>query len=243
LLGAIMGSFLATLTMRWPAGESVVAGRSRCDGCERTLAWFELVPLLSFVVLRGRCRRCGAAIDWIHPTTELAAGVIGALAFLVAPLAQGLAGAMFGWILLALAILDFRHLWLPDRLTLPLVLLGLGVSALPGGVTPLASAIGAGAGFLTLYAIGLLYRVTRGRDGLGGGDAKLLAAIGAWLGWYLLPLVLLLASVAGLAAVAVSAARGNRISASDRLPLGTLLAIAAWPLWLARAPLTAYMGL
>lgn len=243
MLGTIIGSFLATLTIRWPAGESVVAGRSRCDGCKRTLAWFELVPLLSFIVLHGRCRRCGAAIDWIHPATELAAGVIGALAFLAVPPAQGFAGAVFGWILLALAILDFRHLWLPDRLTLPLVLLGLAASALPGGVTPLASAIGAGAGFLTLYYIGLFYRLTRGREGLGGGDAKLFAAIGAWLGWNLLPLVLLLASVTGLAAVAIGIARGNRISASDRLPLGTLMAIAAWPLWLARAPLAAYFGL
>lgn len=231
LLGAVAGSFLATLVLRWPAGRSIASGRSACDGCGRTLRAWELVPLLSVIALRGRCHRCGAAIDPLHGRVELAGAVIGMVALAIVPGWDGAAGALFGWMLLALAILDWRHHWLPDLLTLPLLLIGLLAGA--AGIEPtIAARIGGViAGYAALVSIAALYRWVRGRQGLGGGDPKLLAAIGAWLGWQDLPFVVLAAALIGLAGVAAAAIGGRKVSATDRLPLGTLLAIAAWGAW------------
>lgn len=233
IAGLIVGSFVGALVARWPGGESIARGRSRCDSCGHMLRARELVPVLSFLSLRGRCAACGAAIPPAHLVAELACGLVGATAFAAAPPAMAIGGVAFGWTLVALALLDARHFWLPDRLTLPLAAAGIGVAAAGYGVPWLDSLIGIAAGYTSLAAIALAYRKVRGREGLGGGDPKLFAAIGAWLGWQALPFVLLLASVAGLASVALGALRGNAPKATDRMPLGTLLAIAAWPLWLA----------
>ncbi|QLC23375.1 prepilin peptidase [Parasphingopyxis sp. CP4] len=234
VLGAIIGSFLATLAIRWPQGESASAGRSRCDSCDQTLGVFDLIPLIGYFANRGRCRNCRAVIDQIHPLTEIAAALVGALAISIQPNLHGVAGAILGWALLLLAVLDIRHFWLPDRVTLPLILVGLGAAWMFGAPSPLSAAIGAAAGYLLLTIINLLYRALRGRNGLGGGDSKLMAAIGAWLGWEMLPLILLLASTSGLIAVLIFAVRGRAISGADRLPFGAFLALVAWPLWLAR---------
>ena len=231
-LGLIAGSFLATLIVRWPNGRSVAVGRSACDQCGRALRWFELVPLLSFLASRGRCRTCDGAIDRRHVSIEVAMAAIGAMAFWVAPAFGGLFGALFGWLLLTLAALDVEHHWLPDRLTLPLMLLGLLAGW--GGLPPALDdrLIGAVAGFGALWLIATAYRMLRGRIGLGGGDPKLFGAIGAWLGWQMLPFVLLLAALAGLAAVVAMRLRGDAITATTRLPFGALLAVAAFPVWL-----------
>jgi leader peptidase (prepilin peptidase)/N-methyltransferase len=230
VLGAIAGSFLATLVVRWPR-ERTLSGRSACDGCGRALRAVHLVPLLSFVLLRGRCRNCGAPIDRHHPAIEAVAALIGGSALALAPGAEGLGGAVFGWLLLTLAMLDLEHFWLPDRLTATLAVLGLA-GGLAGLAPPLADRIVGGlAGFAVLAAIGAAYSRLRGRIGLGQGDPKLLGAVGLWLGWQALPLVLLGASLAGLAAVAARAAAGKSVAATDRVPLGALMAIAAWLLW------------
>lgn len=232
VLGAIAGSFLATLTIRWPQGRSVAAGRSRCDGCHRRLAIVELVPIVSFLVQRGRCRACGANIDRRHPTLELIAMAIGLASMAGHPGWAGLAGAVFGWWLLALAMLDLSDRWLPDLLTVPL--LGLGLVAGWLGVAPSVQerAIGALAGYVTLAGVALAYRRMRGREGMGGGDPKLFGAIGAWLGWEMLPIVLFVASMLGLIAAALLLARGRRIVATSSMPFGLLLALASWPIWL-----------
>ena len=232
LLGLLVGSYVATLTLRWPQGRSAATGRSACDGCGRTLAWYELVPLASYAALRARCRTCGATIDRRHPAIELAAAMIGGASLLLHPDASGLLGAAFGWALLTLAVLDAEHFWLPDAITLPLLGAGLalGLSFDPPFADRL---IGALAGYGLLALIGWLYRRARGRDGLGGGDPKLLGAIGAWLGWAALPFVLLLASLVGLASVAVAMARGRTMTATTRLPFGAPLAVAGWAVWLA----------
>lgn len=230
--GLIAGSFIGALVSRWPRGESVVHGRSHCDSCGHGLRARDLVPVLSYVALRGRCRECGARILAAHLVAELGAALVGATAFAVAPPPEALTGLAFGWTLVALALLDARHLWLPDRLTLPLAAAGVAASALDFSPSLTDSLIGAAAGYAALTLIALAYQALRKRRGLGGGDPKLLGAIGAWLGWPLLPPVLLLASLAGLAAVALSTTRGTTVSGSDKLPLGTLMALAAWPLWL-----------
>ncbi|WP_174291128.1 prepilin peptidase [Sphingomonas bacterium] len=233
LLGAILGSFVATLVVRWPQGRSVLRGRSACDGCGRTLGGLELVPIVSFALQRGRCRSCGAAIDPRHPTVELLALGIGAASGWAAPGLEGVAGAVFGWLLLALGGLDLAALWLPDRLTAILAAAGLAAGLL--GVEPLLAdrLIGSVAGFGSLWLVGWSFHRLRGRQGLGGGDPKLFGAIGLWLGWRLLPAVLLIACLVGLGVAAWRLLLGRRVAGSDAMPLGTLLALAAYPAWLA----------
>jgi len=249
--GLVAGSFLSTLVVRWPRGETIARGRSRCDGCGKPIGALRLVPLLSYAMVRGRCGACAHRIDPHHPAMEAAAAAIGLLSMGMHPGVYGMVGALCGWILLTLAILDFEHFWLPDLLTLPLALIGLGyglVAAHPGlvdraigrlglavgDVNPALAdrAIGAVAGFLLLWLIAWAYRRTRGREGLGLGDAKLLGAIGAWLGWRVLPWVLLGASAIGFLLCLTRLAGGRTVALTDRLPLGTLLAIASWAIWL-----------
>jgi len=232
LAGLILGSFIAALTLRWPAGRRVSAGRSQCDSCGATLGVPDLILVLSFAILRGRCRHCGAAIAPRHLWIEIAAGGIGALSFAIHPDLDGVGGAVFGWSLLALAILDVENFWLPDNITLPLALVGVAAGV---WLDPplLDRAIGAAIGFVSLAVFAFTYTSITGRTGLGGGDPKLLAAIGAWLGWPALPVVLLLAASLGLALAGLDRLRGRPVTGQTRLALGALLAAVAWPLWLA----------
>lgn len=237
--GAIFGSFIATLVLRWPAERSVLRGRSACDACGRMLGPRDLVPLVSALTSRGRCRCCGAAIDPLHWQVELGALAIGAIAGALLPGGAAIAAATFGWQLLALAVLDLREFWLPDALVAVLALTGLASGTL-GLAPPLADRlIGGGAGFAALWTIGAGYRVIRGREGLGGGDPKLLGAIGLWLGWRLLPAVLMFAALIGLGVAAFAWATRRRMTMATAMPFGTLLALAAYPaaiLLLASAP-------
>lgn len=231
LLGAIVGSFLATIVIRWPEDRSALRGRSGCDTCRRQLAAWELVPLASAVILRGKCRSCATPIDAAHWQIELGCAALGVVSGLALPGPAGVAGAVFGWLLLALAALDVIEFWLPDYLTVALALTGFAAIFLaPPGLED--RLIGGVAGAASLWTIGFAYRRLRGREGLGGGDPKLLGAIGLWVGWAMLPFVLLLASLAGLGLVSADRVRGRTVSASDRYPLGALMAIAAYPVWL-----------
>jgi leader peptidase (prepilin peptidase)/N-methyltransferase len=221
-LGLVIGSFLATIILRWPAGRSI-GGRSACDGCGRTLAAIELIPLLSFVFASGRCRSCGSAISPWHPAIELAAAAIGAGAALLFPGIEALAMAIFGWTLLCLGGLDLKAWWLPDALTLPLLAAGLALGTVIAPPDLVARGVGAAAGFLLLTLVRLAYRRMRRVEGMGGGDPKLLAAIGAWLGWEVLPQLLFLAAVSGLSWAVIRSIGGERLSGSDRMPFGTCL--------------------
>ncbi len=232
VLGAIAGSFLATIILRWPKGEGVARGRSRCDGCGRALTVRDLVPLLSALAQKGRCRSCGAAIDPLHGRVEAACAVIGALALGVRPDLSGIGFALLGWLLLTLALLDLRHYWLPDALTFPLAFLGLTLGLWTTEPTLEARVIGAVAGYALLALVAVGYRRLRGHDGLGLGDAKLLAALGAWFGWQALPFILLAASSLGLVAAALLPLTGRSVTRTTRLPLGLFLALAAVPGWL-----------
>jgi leader peptidase (prepilin peptidase)/N-methyltransferase len=232
LLGLLIGSFLATLLIRWPKGEGAIAGRSRCDSCGVVLGPLELIPIVSWLLRRGRCRACGAAIDTRHLALELGAAMIGAVAALAHPLPLALVTAGLGWWLLLTAALDLEEQWLPDLLTLPLILLGLA-AAWAGFGPPLAERLwGAGIGWAVLEAIRLIYRLSRGRDGMGGGDPKLFAAAGAWVGAWNLPVILLTAGLLGIAAALAMILRGQQVRAGTRMPLGTLIALALWPAWL-----------
>jgi leader peptidase (prepilin peptidase)/N-methyltransferase len=271
LVGLAFGSFLNVCLTRWPQGESVVKPRSHCRNCARTLTWWENIPLVSWLFLRGRCRTCHTWIGWRYPLVELAVGALWAYVFsgslpnvlsahTPAPLvlyviATRLLTAALLWFLVALAVLDSEHLWLPDFLTLtgtaigfayaavdPFVLLKLdSLTGLPltegidnerfglwSGAIGRFLAILAAAGLILL--IRWLYWLTRRREGIGLGDAKLMAMLAAWLG---LPGALLafalgvvLGAVAALALLAFPKARRESQSwALTKLPLGTFLCI------------------
>lgn len=234
LIGLVLGSFIATLVLRWPEGRSVL-GRSQCDACRQPLMPRDLVPLLSALWTRGRCRRCGAPIDPFHSRVEIASAAIGALALAWMPGAAGWLWALFGWLLLPLALLDARHFWLPDRLNALLAVVGLLFAGLLLDTPLFDRWIGALAGGLVLAAIAWAYRRARGGDGMGGGDPKLVAAIGAWLGWQALPLMLLLASLGGIVwALLTHKEKGDPPLALRRVPFGLFASIAAWaavPVW------------
>ncbi|MPT47382.1 MAG: prepilin peptidase [Sphingobium sp.] len=253
-LGLIFGSFLGALVVRWPQGRSVLGGRSVCDGCGRPLSAWELVPLLSFMLCRGRCRSCGGQIDKAHILMEAGCGVIGTAAMilagqavmahtfmagavvaepvmhvLLAALPLAAAWMVLGWALLTLALLDARYYWLPDAITLPLLFLGLTIGPWVTGVTLQDALIGAAIGYGSLLVVAMGYRRLRGRDGLGLGDAKLLGALGAWMGCQVLPFILLLASVAALLWVIGRKIMGADINATTRIAFGTFLCMAALP--------------
>jgi leader peptidase (prepilin peptidase)/N-methyltransferase len=232
LLGLLAGSFIATLVLRWPRGERLV-GRSRCDRCGARLGLLELVPLLGFAWRRGHCGHCGQPIDWRHPAIEASAAAIAMLAVAAAPGPLGAAGALFGWMLLAMGALDAEHYWLPDRLTLPFLGLGLvlGLGTFPERA--LGAALGGGA--LLLLRVGF-ERMT-GREGLGLGDVKLMAGLGAWLSWVSLAPLLLLASLLGLGAAMFRLVQARRagvasLGSAPAVAFGACLAAAAFPLWL-----------
>jgi len=230
LVSPFIGSFLGVVIRRLPLGRPIAVARSACEGCGRVLRARDLVPLISFVLLRGRCRFCRAGIARFHPAIELAAAAVAAWAMLADPGADALsvwANCALGWSLLALAWIDWDHLRLPDVLTLPLVALGLLATwALdPEAATDHAAA--AALAYLAFRGVALGYRLVRGREGLGQGDAKLLAASGAWVGLAGLPSVVLGAALIALAATLVQRLR-HRTTAETPIPFGPYLALATW---------------
>ncbi len=228
ILGAIIGSFLGTVAVRLPAGRGIIRAPSACDSCRQRLRPWHLVPIVSWLALRGRCQSCAAPIGRGQLAAEVLGAAIGALAWW-APIGLALPAMVLGWQLLLLGLLDARCLWLPWRLNAALALSGLAV-AVADNCLPFALAGGGLAyGLLALVAWG--YRRARGREGLGGGDPLLLGAIGLWVGPVGAVHVLLGAALLGLAVAGLMAWRGGRIDAATRLPLGTFLAAAAWPVF------------
>ena len=262
LLGLAFGSFLNVCLSRWPAGESVVKPRSHCRACGRTLAWWENVPLASWLALRGRCRTCGVWIGWRYPVVELAVAFSWALVAwrlfdwtLVPELSTrsiligfgaAIAHAVFLWLLVALAALDAEHLWLPDRLTLPSIALGVvsGAILIPfdgafalfrwGGNTHLqagiASLLSGGIAASIVLIIRWLYWLIRRREGVGLGDAKLMAMLAAWLGLEGALLAFGIGVVLGASVAIVVLMRRPKNDeagewAATKLPLGTFLCI------------------
>jgi leader peptidase (prepilin peptidase)/N-methyltransferase len=251
LLGLAFGSFLNVCLSRWPAGESVIKPRSHCRHCDHTLSWWENIPLLSWLFLRGRCRNCRAWIGWRYPLVELSVGALWAMAAWHSyqaffPL-EFAAGIMFlAWALVGLAVLDAEHHWLPDAITLPGIALGFFWWFLQGEQvgwelhdhnTPWEDSKAAGIRLLGILAaaalillIRWLYQLIRHREGIGLGDAKLMAMLAAWLG---LPGALLafalgvvLGAAVALVLLAIPSARTNPQSwAASKLPLGTFLCI------------------
>jgi leader peptidase (prepilin peptidase)/N-methyltransferase len=227
-----VGSFLGVVVMRARMPQSILVGRSACDGCGERLGPADLVPLASWLAARGRCRHCGQSIGAFYPAIELAA--LG-----VALWSAWLAGdwllwpsCVLGWLLLTLAAIDLRCFLLPDFLTLPLLAAGLLLWAVADPAALASHAIGAGLGFAFVVALRQAYWLLRRREGIGLGDAKLLAAAGAWVSWEGLASVLLVGSVAALASTLLRYKRSSSISLVERVPFGAFLCLGIWLVWL-----------
>lgn len=232
-VGLAIGSFVGLVSLRLPAGDGIVLGRSRCDGCQRALPPWRMIPLVSYLIALGRCRDCDARIPARYPLLEAGCALIGVWAALSQPsLSARVVTDLPGWQLLLIAVVDGEHFWLPDQLTFPLLASGALAAILPGGADILDALTGAGVGFATLWLIARAYRGLRGREGLGGGDPSLLAAGGAWVGWIGLPSALVWAATAGLGVVLARVLLRHPVSGGDRLPFGVFLALGIWMTWL-----------
>ncbi len=231
VVGAVVGSFLNVVVYRLPRDRSLVRPRSACPHCGAAIRWFDNVPLLSWLLLRGRCRDCRGRISVRYPLVELAAGLAAVLA--LARFGLTLVAAevvVFVWVSIALGLIDLEHQLLPDVMTYPAMVLGLVASWAGGFATLIQSVLGLVVGALlpTLVIIG--YKLVRGEEGMGWGDVKYLAAIGAVVGVRDCMWVLVLAAVAG-AAVGIGLWATGRGNGKTALPFGTFLA-AAVVVWL-----------
>lgn len=225
-VGAVIGSFLNVVIYRLPRDRSIIRPRSACPACNTTIRWFDNIPIISWIVLLGRCRSCGQRISVRYPVVEAVTASLTAAAILRYGLTLvGLEVVVFTWSTLALGLIDLDHQILPNVLTYPTLIFGLTVSFF-GGLVPLAHSVaGAIVGAALPAAVILLYRVLRGEDGMGWGDVKYLAAIGAVVGLTECLWVLVCAAVFGALFGVVLMATG-RGSAKTALPFGTFLALA-----------------
>ncbi|GAA0692919.1 A24 family peptidase [Marinobacterium maritimum] len=265
LLSLLVGSFLNVVILRLPvmmqrewdamlkseAGETVeeqpafnlMTPRSRCGECGHQIRWYENIPVISWLVLRGRCSGCGTGISFRYPFVELVTGLGSAwIIWQFGLTVEGMALVALTWALITLTFIDLDHHLLPDSITLPLLWLGLLINT-QGVFTSLESAVlGAAAGYLILWSVYWVFKLLTGKEGMGYGDFKLLAAIGAWGGVKILPLVVLLSSVVGVV-LAMLLIAFRRHQAQNPLPFGPYLAIAGWIALLWGEPIiSAYLG-
>ncbi|MGQ9685185.1 MAG: prepilin peptidase [Thiobacillaceae bacterium] len=247
VLGLLVGSFLNVVIHRLPRmlerewqaqcaelkGETTATAppynlllpRSACPQCGHVIRWYENIPLLSFALLKGRCSACGHPIGWRYPAVEAASGLLaGYAAWHFGVNTQALAAMVLVWALLALSVIDLTTHLLPDRITQPLLWAGLLVNW-QGVFVPLEHALlGAVAGYSTLWLVYHAFRLITGKEGMGHGDFKLLSALGAWLGWQMLPIIILASSLCG----AVVGACLIALAGHDRtrpIPFGPWLAL------------------
>ena len=251
MLGLIVGSFLNVLILRlplmlqrdWKAQCSELLGledgqeaetfnlltpRSHCPRCRHGIRAWENIPLLSYLLLGGRCAQCGAAISPRYPLIELAAAlmaVMAAVRFGVSP--QALFAMALGWALLALAVIDLEHQLLPDDITLPFLWLGIALNFFNVFTDLHASVLGAILGYGALWSVYIVYKLVTGKAGMGHGDFKLLALLGAWLGWQLLPLIIISASILG-AIIGLGMIIFRAHDKDIPIPFGPYLAIGGW---------------
>lgn len=232
ILAPFIGSFLGALAVRLPEGRDIVTARSECRSCGYKLRPLDLVPLVSWIALGGRCRSCRKPIGWYYPAME-----VGALVLVLWAAVHVEGGLLWvtiglGWTLLALLAMDIRYLLLADAITLPLIAAGLIIGGWLDIQHLWLHVLGAVVGFLMMLVVARLYRALRQRDGLGLGDAKLMAAAGAWVGIQGLGSVLLYAVGLSLIYATLARASGRPIDAATPIPLGAGIALALWLVWL-----------
>lgn len=223
LLGAAIGSFINVLVARLPVGESPVRPRSSCPACGAMIAWYDNIPVVSWLVLRGRCRRCGSRISIEYPLVEAGTALIWVgIAWLYGPSWTGLQGAVLLSIVLAIALIDARHYLIPDPLSLGGLVAGLALAPLPGPPSVLSSFLGAAAGFGVLFVVGVAGEWAFKKPAMGGGDMKMMAMVGAFLGPAGAMLTIFLGALVGTIVFAPVALRTDR-----EVPFGVFLALGA----------------
>ncbi|HEY7379392.1 MAG TPA: A24 family peptidase [Steroidobacteraceae bacterium] len=214
---------------------NLLTPRSRCPKCHATIRAWQNIPVISYLLLRGRCAGCGTHISLRYPLVELLSGILSALVAWRFGFSWELAAALlFTWSLIALSGIDIDHQLLPDSITLPLLWLGLLASlahnpqsSFPMPVDPRSSIIGAAAGYLSLWLVFHVFRLLTGKEGMGYGDFKLFAAFGAWFGWQMLLLIILLSAATG-AIVGIALVMLKRHGRDIPIPFGPYLAAAGW---------------
>lgn len=227
VFGLLVGSFLNVVILRLPEGESIVFPPSRCPGCGKPIRWHDNIPLVSFILLRGKCRDCGSPVSWQYPLVELCTSLLAAALYLRFGLVP-VTGLYFVFCcaLLAIIFIDFRHQIIPDAISLPGIVFGFGSSFFNPEVAWQSAGLGIILGGGSFYALAAVYYLITRREGMGGGDIKLLAMIGAFLGWQSLPFVIfgssLMGTFAGLAAMARQKKGGRTV-----IPYGPFLSLAA----------------
>jgi len=227
-LGACMGSFANVLIYRLPAGLSIVSPGSRCPSCGKGIRWFDNIPIFSYFILGGRCRGCKTTISPRYPLVEALSGLLFAAVmfrFGIQPVTVAL--SLFVWALVVITFIDLDHRIIPDVISLPGTVLGIAFSFAPGFPRPVDSlvgvVVGAGILFFVLYA----YEKIMGEEGMGLGDVKLLAMIGAFLGWQALPITVLVSSLTGsLVGVGYALVKGESVRKFP-VPFGPFLALGA----------------
>ncbi|HZJ31120.1 MAG TPA: prepilin peptidase [Vicinamibacterales bacterium] len=226
VLGLVVGSFLNVCIYRLPRGQSVNWPASRCTTCDRSLAWYENIPVVSWLVLRGRCRTCGERISVMYPIVEAITAALFIAGYFIYGWTPLLAVRLaFTCAMIVLFMIDLQHYLLPNVITVPGIVIGFALSlVLPPGWK--ASLIGLVAGGGLLFAIAEAWYRFRGIEGLGMGDVKMLAMIGAFLGWKLMLVTLVLSSFAG-SLIGVGAIALGRGGMKSMLPFGTFLAVGA----------------
>ncbi len=228
LFGAIVGSFLNVVILRLPEEDSsIVFPPSHCPKCKARLSWFENIPLLSFFFLRGRCRHCREPISFQYPVVEALMSLLtAAVVFRFGPTLTAAGYFLFCAALLSIIWIDIHHQIIPDVISIPGILVGFLFSFFNSFVTWKASLVGLLAGGGVLYAIALTYYLLRKQEGMGGGDIKLLAMIGAFLGWQSLPFVIFMSSITG-SLFGLLAMIQQKKGGNTRIPFGPFLSCAA----------------
>ena len=237
MFGLLLGSFLNVVIHRGPSLWKLVeddnrvgnlaAPRSYCPSCKTQLRAQHLIPLFSYLALGGKCHSCAGPIPYRYPVVELLGAIAGMTAVVTWGLTGlGIASGIFFLMLIALAFIDFETGYLPDALTLPLIVMGVAVNSINSFTTLQNSLIGAVVGYGAFWLIAILFKKLRGIDGLGMGDAKLLAGLGAWLGWAALAPIVFTAALLALMGIGIAKLRGHEIGAQTPAPFGPALASA-----------------
>jgi leader peptidase (prepilin peptidase)/N-methyltransferase len=228
LLGLVVGSFLNVVILRLPDhSQSIVFPASHCPECSAMISWYDNIPILSYLILRGRCRHCRGTISFQYPLVELMMALLSMALVYRFQLSPASAGYfIFCAALLVIIFIDIHHQIIPDVISLPGILVGFLFALVSDTVTWQSSLIGILAGGGVLYAVAFLYALLRKIDGMGGGDIKLLAMLGAWLGWQSLPFIILVSSTTG-SIVGLIAMRSQKKGGQTRIPFGPFLSLAA----------------
>jgi len=251
ILGLLVGSFLNVVIFRYPkllkyqwtvqskqwleiapdpetVPPGIISPPSHCGNCQSPVRAWQNIPVISYLLLRGKCATCSTSIGLRYPLVELLTGILSAyVVYSFGWSSQAAAGLLLTWVLVALSFIDFDHQLLPDDIVLPTMWLGLSLSLIPVFTSSTNSIIGAICGYLCLWIVFQIFKLITGKEGMGHGDFKLLALLGAWFGWSLLPQIILISTILG-SIVGISLIVTKKLNRETTIPFGPYIALAGW---------------